>query len=233
MKLKTVVCCLAALCMLKNAYGFKYMYVTQAGYTCHLANPAIQDTVLPEPIGSTHQSITSDGEDTLANSPKYYTQIKQYLPEVMLKNNLKIYPDYDEALAASRKFRKPLMLHFTAIYSINCRIMEAKVWAAPEIIQILKDSFIIAPLFVDAHDVYIPENERYYSSALNRKVNTPGERNSALQISNYDTNAQPYTYFLNIDGKKLIPEGYGFDESVEKFRKILEKALIKYHKLHS
>lgn len=57
------------------------------------------------------------------------------------------------------------MLHFTAIYSINCRIMEAKVWAAPEIIQILKDSFIIAPVFVDAHDVYIPENERYYSSA--------------------------------------------------------------------
>ncbi len=132
MKLKTVVCCLAALCMLKNADGFKHMYVTQAGYTCHLANPAIQDTILPE---------------------------------VMLKNKLKIYPDYDVALAASRKFRKPLMLHFTAIYSINCRIMEAKVWAAPEIIQILKDSFIIAPLFVDAHDVYIPENERYYSSA--------------------------------------------------------------------
>lgn len=92
MKLKTVVCYLAALCMLKNTYGFKHMYVTQAGYTCHLANPAIQDTILPESIGSTHQSITPDGEDTLANIPKNYTQIKQYLPEVMLKNKLKIYP---------------------------------------------------------------------------------------------------------------------------------------------
>ncbi|HRN73427.1 MAG TPA: thioredoxin family protein [Ginsengibacter sp.] len=188
---------------------------------------------MPEYIGSTHQPKASDGEDTLANTPKYFAQIKQYLPEVMLKNKLKIYPDYNEALAASRKFGKPLMINFTAIYSINCRIMEAKVWTTPEIIQLLKDSFIIAPLFVDAHDVYIPENEWYYSSALNRKVHTLGERNSDLQISNYDTNAQPYHFFLNTDGKKLISEGYGFDESIEKFRKILEEALKNHHTLHS
>lgn len=233
MKLNTVVCFLAASCMLKNADGFKRTYATQASYSCHIINPIIQDTILPEYIRSMHQSKAPNGEDKLAKTPKYYAQVQQYLPEVMLKNNLKIYPDYNEALAASRKFRKPLMLYFTAIYSINCRIMETRVWTAPEIIQLLKDSFIIAPLFVDAHDVYIPENEWYYSSALNRRVHTLGERNSDLQISNYDTNAQPYHFFLNTDGKKLISEGYGFDESIEKFRKILEEALKNYHILHS
>ncbi|MCO5285700.1 MAG: thioredoxin family protein [Chitinophagaceae bacterium] len=177
--------------------------------------------------GIVAQSSTS-GEDALPHPEKYYERMKMYEPAVVVKYGMTTYFDYDEALAVARKLKKPLMLDFTGVNCVNCREMEGKVWIDPEIMKRLKNDFIIASLYVDVHSVYIPKEDQYYSEALKKTVKTLGEKNTDLQISTYNANTQPYYFFLDANEKRLIPEGYGYDPSVEKFKNLLDEALKNY-----
>ncbi|HRP18142.1 MAG TPA: thioredoxin family protein [Ginsengibacter sp.] len=189
------------------------------------------------PMGTQDFNITSggivaqgstSGEDALPHPEKYYERMKMYEPAVVVKYGMTTYFDYDEALAVARKLKKPLMLDFTGVNCVNCREMEGKVWIDPEIMKRLKNDFIIASLYVDVHSVYIPKEDQYYSEALKKTVKTLGEKNTDLQISTYNANTQPYYFFLDANEKRLIPEGYGYDPSVEKFKNLLDEALKNY-----
>jgi thiol:disulfide interchange protein DsbD len=71
---------------------------------------------------------------------RYVKELGPYEPEVVKKFGLVTFFDYDEALAASRKAQKPLMLDFTGINCINCRKMEAQVWSNPDVMKRLKEN---------------------------------------------------------------------------------------------
>ena len=75
---------------------------------------------------------TTNGADdkiSLAKPPqKYVADLKKYEPGAAINNELVIYYDYDEALAAAKALNKPLMLDFTGIQCVNCRECESKIW---------------------------------------------------------------------------------------------------------
>jgi thiol:disulfide interchange protein len=161
---------------------------------------------------------------------KYYERMKMYEPEVVTKYGMVTYFDYKEALEAARKQDKPLMLDFTGINCVNCRKMEGQVWSDPEVMQRLKQDFVIVSLYVDVQNVELPEGEQYYSKALDKQVETLGDRNADMQVKSFGANTQPYYFFIDGKENRLVQDGYGYDPSVNKFIKLLDNVKLEYQK---
>ncbi|WP_121352087.1 protein-disulfide reductase DsbD family protein [Flavisolibacter nicotianae] len=180
--------------------------------------------------GTVPASTSADGEIKPA---KYVKELSPYEPEVAKKAGLVTFYDYDEALAAARKAGKPLMLDFTGINCINCRKMEAQVWSQPEVMKRLKENFIIASLYTDVQNIYLPEAEEFDSKELGEHVNTVGEKFSHLEVSRYGVASQPFYIFLDTKEQKLAPDGYPYDPDVQKFIQHLDNVVAEYKKRKS
>ncbi len=188
------------------------------------------------PIGT--QDFTSDGNGSncfsdkkksdIHHPTKYYDVMKKYEPVVVIKYGMTTYFDYDEALAVARAAHKPLMLDFTGINCVNCRKMEGQVWSDPAVMQMLKDSFIIVSLYVDVQNIDLPQNEQYFSKALNKQVETLGDKNADFQVTKFGANSQPFYFFLDGNEKKLAEEGYGYNSDINKFLTHLQKVIQTY-----
>lgn len=172
--------------------------------------------------------VAAHGEESGNGPTRYVSEMKMYEPEAAVKFGLVSYYDYDEALKASKEQGKPVMLDFTGINCINCRKMEGQVWSDPGVMQRMKNDFIVASLYCDAQNVKIPENEQYYSDYLKKQVVNLGQRNSDIQASKYGANAQPFYFFVDEEGNKLVENGYGYDPDVQAFIDHLDKVLENY-----
>jgi thiol:disulfide interchange protein len=182
-------------------------------------------------MGAGMHTTASSSNNTASEQPhpqKYYEQMKMYEPEVVTKYGMITYFDYDEALAVARKLKKPLMLDFTGINCVNCRKMEGQVWSDAAVMKKLKEDFVIVSLYVDVQNVDLQESEHYFSKALNKQVETLGDKNADLQVTQYGANSQPYYFFLDANEKRIVPDGYGYDPDIEKFKQLLDTVKEKY-----
>lgn len=154
---------------------------------------------------------------------KYVEEMKIYEPPVVVQSGLVTYFDYDEALAAAKVLKKPVMLDFTGINCVNCRKMEGQVWSQPEVMKRLKEDFVIASLYSDYDKREIPKEQQFFSKELNAQVITVGDWNEHLQASKFNSNTQPFYFFVDEDGNKLLEEGYSYDPDAKKFADHLDK----------
>lgn len=168
------------------------------------------------------------GSNSDAPPVKYVQEMKIYEPQVVTSMGLVTYYDYEEALAASKKLHKPVMLDFTGINCVNCRKMESQVWSHPEVSKRLKEDFIVASLYCDMNRIELPQAEQYYSKELGSDVVTLGNKNAAIQAAKFGANSQPFYFYVDENGNKLAEEGYSYDPDVEKFVAHLEKVKEKY-----
>ena len=191
-----------------------------------------QDFVL-NPNGSLAKYNTlSPTEPTGQHPTKYAEAMRLYEPDVVKNNGLVTYFDYQEALDAGKKLNKPVMLDFTGITCVNCRLMETNVWADPEVMKRLKNDFIVASLYCDASNVQLPESEQYDSKALGYRVKNLGDRSLDLQISLFNANSQPFYFFVDENGTKLAEKGYGTNTDVSAFIAFLDQVKARYKELH-
>lgn len=179
---------------------------------------------------NTHATYAVAGKEAPPHPVKYAEQMKIYEPEVVVKYGMVTYFDYDEALEVSRKLKKPLMLDFTGINCVNCRKMEGQVWSDPKVMQRLKEDFVIVSLYVDVQNIDIPEAEQYFSKALDKKVETLGDKHADFQVTKFGANTQPYYFFLDGNENKLAPQGYGYDANIDKFIRLLDSVKNAYQK---
>lgn len=163
---------------------------------------------------------------------KYADKLHIYEPEVAKKYGLDTYFDYDEALAASKKEKKPIFLDFTGVNCVNCRKMEAQVWSDPEVMKRMKEQFIVASLFADVDNISLPESEQYDSKFLGSKVTSIGDKNEDIQATKFNSNSQPYYFFIDENEVKLADKGYGYDPNPASFVKHLDAVLAKYEEMH-
>lgn len=163
---------------------------------------------------------------------KYVSEMKIYEPPVVKNMGLETYFDYEEALAASKKLKKPIMLDFTGINCVNCRKMESQVWSKPEVAKRLKEDFIVASLYCDINRIELPEKEQYFSKDLNAQVVTLGNKNADIQAAKFGANSQPFYFYIDENGNKLADEGYSYNPDVDKFIKHLDDVKAKYKALH-
>lgn len=174
------------------------------------------------------------GAETKKEGPahKYADKLHIYEPEVAKKFGLDTYFDYDEALAASKKEKKPIFLDFTGVNCVNCRKMEAQVWSDPEVMKRMKERFIVASLFADVDNISLPESEQYDSKFLGSKVKTIGDKNEDIQATKFNSNSQPFYFFIDENEQKLADKGYGYDPNPASFVKHLDAVLAKYDEAH-
>lgn len=182
------------------------------------------------PVQNNSTSTHSISDNIFPKPVKYYDRMRIFEPEVVVKYGMTTYFDYEEALTIARKLKKPLMLDFTGINCVNCRAMEAQVWSDPEVMKMLKEDFVIASLYVDVKTgVDLQPNEQYFSKALNQQITNLGDKNADLQISVFNANTQPYYFFLDAEEKKIMPEGYGYNSNIDKFKNMLKEVISKYN----
>ena len=133
--------------------------------------------------------------------------------------------DYEKGLAYAKSVNKPIMIDFTGHACINCRKMEERVWAEPQILNILKNEVILISLYVDERKK-LPEEEQYISETTGKKIRTVGNKWSDFQIKYYQMNAQPYYVLIDLDENKLN-EPVGYTPNVNEYEIWLKDGLKK------
>lgn len=133
--------------------------------------------------------------------------------------------EYEEGLEYARQVNKPVFLDFTGHGCVNCRKMEAAVWSDPQVLQRLRNEFVIVSLYVDDR-TRLPEEEQYTSDfgGRERRIRTIGNKWSDFQARRYNVNSQPYYVLLNHDEKPMA-QPYGYNASVSQFIEFLDKGI--------
>ena len=147
-----------------------------------------------------------------------------------LPHNLQGYFDYSEALACARQQNKPLFIDFTGHGCVNCREMEARVWADPRILRRLKEDFIVLALYIDERRP-LPDSLWYVSSYDNKLKKTIGKQNADIQIRRFNNNAQPYYVLLGLD-EEVLTAPIAYELNIERFAEFLDKGKNAFQKKH-
>jgi thiol:disulfide interchange protein DsbD len=150
----------------------------------------------------------------------------KYADFLHLPHGLKGYFDYDQAVACARQQHKPVFIDFTGHGCTNCRELEAVVWSDPEVLQRLREDYVIVALYVD-DKTELPESEWYTSTYDNKLKKTLGKQNADLQITNLDNNAQPFYILLGTDERVLVSP-FGYDKDVSRFVDFLDEGKNKF-----
>ena len=138
------------------------------------------------------------------------------------------YFDLNEGLEAARKAGKPVFVDVTGHGCVNCREMESRVWSAPQVLDMLKNDFVIVALYTD--DKQRLDKEDWVTDAETGKVYKDlGRANSYTARTLWNVNAQPNYILLSPDGELLVPVR-GYDLSVEGFADFLKSGLAAYSK---
>ncbi len=140
--------------------------------------------------------------------------------------DLKGYFDLEEGLEAAKKAGKPVFVDVTGHGCVNCREMESRVWSAPQVLDMLKNDFVIVALYTD--DKQKLDKENWVTDAETGKVYKDlGRANSYTARTLWNVNAQPNYILLSPDGELLAPVR-GYDLSVEGFTDFLRSGLDAY-----
>jgi thiol:disulfide interchange protein len=145
-----------------------------------------------------------------------------YRDFLQLPHGLDGYFDLAQALTCAKSSGKPVLIDFTGHGCVNCREMEATVWADPRVLKLL-DQFVVVALYVD-DKTPLPEEQHYVSPYDNKVKKSLGRKNSDLQIRLFQINAQPYYVLLTADGDLLAPPK-AYDLEVDRFISFLKLGL--------
>ena len=154
----------------------------------------------------------------------------KYADFLHLPQGLQGYFDYKQALACARQQNKPLFIDFTGHGCTNCREMEAVVWSDPQVLQRLRDDFVVVALYVD-DKTELPESEWFTSRYDSKVKKSIGKQNADLQITNLENNAQPFYVLVGKD-ERVLAWPYAYDRSVAEFVAFLERGKKKYKELY-
>lgn len=136
--------------------------------------------------------------------------------------------DYELALERARREGKPVLLDFTGHGCVNCRNMEASVWSDDRVIDIMREDYIVASLYVDDRT---PLAEPFEVEINGKMVmlETVGDKWTYLQGHRFGANAQPFYVLVDADGNPLCGS-YSFNLDVEAYIDFLEKGLKNFDK---
>ena len=155
-----------------------------------ISSTAFQTSLSPVTLGTNETNI-------LCDDPKYDDFL--HLPYGLIG-----YFDYRQGLACAKALNKPLLLDFNGHACSNCKEMEAKVWSDPDVLNRLKENFVIIALYVDDR-TKLAEDEWITSEYDGKIKKTIGKKNADFQISRFRINSQPYYVILDFDENVLVP----------------------------
>ncbi|WP_447642640.1 MULTISPECIES: protein-disulfide reductase DsbD family protein [Chitinophagaceae] len=159
--------------------------------------------------------------NSVVQLPKLYTDKLHDAPF-----GLTTYYDLDEGIAAAKALNKPIMLDFTGHSCTNCRKMENEVWSNPEVLDRLRNNFVIISLYTDEYSD-LPSSQ-VYKNKDGKEITTLGEKAKDYEVSRFGLLSQPLYMFMDTDEKLLSDVKYGYDSDIEKFKQHLDNVKNKY-----
>jgi thiol:disulfide interchange protein len=136
---------------------------------------------------------------------------------------LKGYFDYKQGLECAKEQGKPVLIDFKGHACANCKRMEAKVWADPEVLRRLRENFVIIALYVDDR-TQLPENEWIVSAIDGKQKKTIGKICEDLEISKFKTNALPL-YVITDDEGNALNKPMPTNLNIEEYKKWLDEGV--------
>ncbi len=139
---------------------------------------------------------------------------------VSLPHGLVGYDNLDDGIAAASASGKKVFVDITGHGCVNCREMEARVWSDPEVLQRLRDNFVIVQLYVD-DKARLPES-KWVTTETGKVLKDVGRVNSHIVLERFGVNSQPNYFILDTEGNTVAgPRGYSLD--VKAFIHFLEQ----------
>ena len=179
------------------------------------------------PLSSQDFVIEKYAPATTSSSGEVDVNSAKYSDILHLPHGLKGFFDMKEAEAYAAKVGKPIFIDFTGHGCVNCREMEARVWADPAVQQILRDKYVIVALYTD-DKMPLPESD-WVTTESGKVLKTLGKVNANYALTRFGVNAQPYYVLQGKDGK-ILGEPRGYDLSIEGFVEFLKKGVEEYRK---
>ncbi len=181
------------------------------------------------------KQISVSGVSSTAAKPVECEDAK-YTDFLHLAHGLEGYFDYDQALKCAKAQNKPIFLDFTGHGCVNCREMEQTVWADPRVMEILKNDYVIAALYVD-DKTKLSEEEWYVSESDGKTKKTLGKQNADFQIDKFASNAQPNYILLDSRGgddddlqQHVMAPARGHNLDADAFVEFLKQGVEEYKK---
>lgn len=166
------------------------------------------------------ESISDDQSATYAGPGKYDDIL--HLPHGILG-----YFDFEEGMQVAREKNKPVFLDFTGHSCSNCKQMENNVWNDPDVLQRLKQEYVVISLYTDDR-TDLPEDE-WITTPEGKVLKKLGQVNSYIEQSRFNTIATPWYVLLDPDGNELA-EPVGKVMDVEKYVNFLDKGIENFKK---
>lgn len=136
------------------------------------------------------------------------------------------YFDFEQGLQCAREQGKPALIDFKGHACANCKVMEARVWSDPAVLERLRNNFVIIALYADDR-TELPESKWITSTVDGKVKKTIGKVNEDLEISRFRTNALPLYVIVDHDGNPLNqPMPTNLD--VEEYKKWLDDGLARF-----
>lgn len=132
------------------------------------------------------------------------------------------YLSIDEALVEAEKVGKPVFVDISGLACVNCREMEQRVWSDPQVLQLLRDEFVIAVLYTDDKEK-LPESE-WVTTKNGKVLKDRGRVNAYYVRERFDVSAQPNYVILDPQGNQITHiRGYNLD--IDGFVEFLKSGL--------
>nr|WP_294904268.1 cytochrome c biogenesis protein CcdA [uncultured Lacibacter sp.] len=154
-----------------------------------------------------------------------------YKHPVNCENSLEPLRDYEEALALARKENKPLLIDFTGWACVNCRRMEENVWTDPEVLDLMKNKFVVVSLYVDERKVLPAAQQQTFTTKTGgrKEIITVGDKWATFQSENFDAVAQPQYAIIGLD-ETALTKTKAYTPSASEFKQWLECGLDAFGK---
>ncbi len=235
----------------KNDFGLEYipvprliLAITSLGFVFYLI-PGLWGAPLNAvsgfipPMGTqdfnlTKKSESGGGHQIAANGiapVKWVNELKSKESAEAQAAGFTVFYDFDEAKAAAKAAKKPLLIDITGITCVNCRKFEGAIWSKPQVSKAMANDFVILSLFLDA-PMPLDDDKRFKSDKLGRVVKTLGDYNKDISLNMINSETMPNYIFLGDDGKLLHQEGYGYEpsENAQAFYEHLQMVTAEYKK---
>ena len=174
----------------------------------------------------TTQDFVLGGEDAAVTAaPVKTAAARKYSDKLHLPHGLEGFFDLDEAEAYAAEVGKPLFIDFTGHGCVNCREMEMRVWADPQVLELLRNEYVICALYSD--DKMTVDEADWVTTDAGKVLKQLGKINSYYALKTYGVNAQPYYVLQGADGKQLV-EPRGYDLDVAAFVDFLKRGVAAY-----
>lgn len=157
--------------------------------------------------------------------PKKYEEVFKRMPKV---KGVDDWYDYDQAIEVAKQLHRPILIDFTGWNCVNCRKMEADVFTNPEVLKRLQNDFVVLQLVIDDKTV-IPVTEQTKSELSGKPLTTLGAKWIDLEISKYNSNAQPFYVMINEKGETLVPP-QGANYNADQYTAYLDSGIAAYKK---